>query len=92
MSLECVDGILELGIGSGTLPGDAVAPVWFLGAYHWCLDGYIVGDSPGLSVKVPWFKHCLGEREGARLALCSWSDRAIDISITGFADALCPTQ
>eukprot|EP00959_Pyramimonas_sp_CCMP1952_P121163 2533256-Pyramimonas_sp.AAC.1 len=92
MSLECVDGILEVALGSGTLPGDTVAPVWFLGVYHWCLDGYMGEDSPGLSVRVPWLKHCLGEDEGARIALCAWADRAIDISFTSFADDLCRTQ
>eukprot|EP00959_Pyramimonas_sp_CCMP1952_P272284 5692789-Pyramimonas_sp.AAC.1 len=63
MSLECVDGVLGVALGSGALPGDSVAPVWFLGAYHLFLDGYLGEESPGLSVRVPWLKHRLGEDE-----------------------------
>eukprot|EP00959_Pyramimonas_sp_CCMP1952_P178850 3738803-Pyramimonas_sp.AAC.1 len=92
VSLACVDGILEMGIGSGTLPGDSIACLWFLGPYHWSVDGIVSPECPGLSVTIPWLKHCLADDVSDRVRLCSWSQQPIEISLTSFADDLARTQ
>eukprot|EP00959_Pyramimonas_sp_CCMP1952_P177217 3704376-Pyramimonas_sp.AAC.2 len=92
VSLECVDGILEMGIGSGTLLGDSIACLWFLGPYHWPIDGVACTECPGLSVSVPWLKHCLTDDVHDRVRLCFWSQQPLVASLTAFADDLARTQ
>ncbi|CAE7285541.1 mocs3, partial [Symbiodinium natans] len=48
--LQCADGQLVLGIGSGTLPGDSIACEWFLGVYHQAVDRFAI-----LHVDIPQF-------------------------------------
>eukprot|EP00959_Pyramimonas_sp_CCMP1952_P246815 5158655-Pyramimonas_sp.AAC.1 len=81
-----------MGIGSGTLPGDSIACLWFLGPYHWSVDGIVSPECPGLSVSIPWLKHCLADDVSDRVRLCSWSQQPIEISLTSFADDLARTQ
>ena len=53
--LQCADGQLVLGIGSGTLPGDSIACEWFLGVYHQAVDRFaILHVGPPLHVHCPW--------------------------------------
>eukprot|EP00959_Pyramimonas_sp_CCMP1952_P269308 5629984-Pyramimonas_sp.AAC.1 len=54
VSIECADGKLVMGIGQGTLPGDAVSCIWFLGAYCKPLDVFRDTDATSLYVRMKW--------------------------------------
>ena len=53
VTIQACDKELELTLGSGTLPGDAIAGEWSLGVYHKAL-GKDYGDQPKDAVAV-WF-------------------------------------
>eukprot|EP00959_Pyramimonas_sp_CCMP1952_P261496 5467505-Pyramimonas_sp.AAC.1 len=80
--IECVDGDLVVAIGQGTLPGDTVACLWFLGAYNTAIDRFRDSDAVGIYVTMKWLRHCIVSTEEAKRYLNVLARESLDISVT----------
>ena len=92
LSLDCVDGILLLLIGSGTLPGDSIAGIWFLCAYHMAIDGFQTEANSAISFNVPWLHRCICDDSSQKLLMWGLKDNNVDVSISAYADDVYKTR
>eukprot|EP00959_Pyramimonas_sp_CCMP1952_P444078 9297180-Pyramimonas_sp.AAC.1 len=81
-----------MGIGQGTLPGDTISCIWFLGAYNKPLDVFRDSGANSLRVQMRWLRHCLADCPESRVLLNQRSREFMDILASSFSDDLARTS
>lgn len=94
--LKCADGELTLHIGSGTLPGDAIACWWFLGVYHSAIDQFCETSGERICLHCPWLARAIVPPCEGKQWFCEHvtavAAAGIDVSLSSFADDIAKTR